>query len=126
MDLILIRGRACDRVQVKYARSDGRTLVVRCRTQSLTGGRVRRTTRYTADTIDLLAVYDATQDRCYHIPGSEIATGMSVMTLRLSPARNGQRAGTRDADAYRRLPSAMEPDGFEPTTSCLQSRRSTS
>ncbi len=124
VDLILIREGRCERVQVKYARSNGRTLEVRCRSQSLTGGKVRQTQRYTAATIDWLAVHDATLDRCFYIPAAELGNGMSVMTLRLAPPRNGQERRIRRAEDYASLP-AMEPAGLEPATSSLQRTRST-
>jgi hypothetical protein len=58
-DLILCRDNgALERVQVKYARSDGRVISVRTRSHSLTNGRVKATKRYTADMIDWLAVWD--------------------------------------------------------------------
>ena len=92
---------ALERVQVKYATSDGRTLVVRCRSHSLTNGRVRVTKKYTSRTIDWLAVYDATSEALFYIPASELGAGMSELRLRLVPARNNQRARTRMADRYR-------------------------
>ena len=99
-DLILCRGNALERVQVKYTRSDGRAVHVRCRSQSLTNGRVRATKRYTAETVDWIAVYDASTERCFYIPSVELADGRSLLTLRLEPALNGQRTGIRDASAY--------------------------
>jgi hypothetical protein len=53
-----------------------------------------------AETIDLLAVYDVTSDRCYYVPASELGTGRSTLCLRLKPAKNGQRIGTRPAEHY--------------------------
>lgn len=50
--------------------------------------------------IDLLAVYDATSDRCYYVPAKELGAGRSTLCLRLTPARNGQRLGTRPAEDY--------------------------
>ena len=48
-DLILCRDDGeLERVQVKYARSNGRVISVRPRSQSLTNGRVRATKHYTA------------------------------------------------------------------------------
>jgi hypothetical protein len=73
---------------------------VRCRSQSLTSGRVRAIKRYTAETIDWIAVYDERSGRCFYVPASELADGRSVLTLRLTPARNGQLKGVRDADDY--------------------------
>jgi hypothetical protein len=99
-DLVLIRDLRLERVQVKHTRSNGAVISVRCGSHSLTNGKVRRTKQYTARTIDLLAVYDATTDRCYYIPAAELGQGRSVMHLRLKPARNGQRVGTRPAENY--------------------------
>jgi len=53
-----------------------------------------------AETIDILAVYDATSDRCYYIPATELGSGRSTLCLRLKPAKNGQRIGTRPAEDY--------------------------
>jgi hypothetical protein len=99
-DLVLARGERLERVQVKYTRSDGAVINVRCRSHSLTNGKIRRTKQYTAKTIDLLAVYDATTDRCYYVPAAELGTGRSTLSLRVAPARNGQRVGTRPAGNY--------------------------
>ena len=101
-DLIVDRG-SLERVQVKYARSNGEVVVVRCRSHSLTNGRVRATKRYTAESIDWLAVYDAGTGRCFYIPAAELGAGREILHLRLSPARNGQRAGIRPAGAYTRI-----------------------
>jgi hypothetical protein len=99
-DLILIRDRDLARVQVKHTRSNGAVVDVRCGSHSLTNGKVRRTKKYTAQTIDLLAVYDATSERCYYVPASELGSGRFSLSLRLVPARNGQSRGTRRAEDY--------------------------
>jgi hypothetical protein len=99
-DLVLIRSERLERVQVKFTRSDGAVINVRCRSHSLTNGKVRRIKHYTAGTIDLLAVYDDTSERCYYIPAAELGSGRSTLCLRLTPARNGQRVGTRPAEPY--------------------------
>jgi len=99
-DLIVCRDEKLERVQCKYARSDGEVVALRCYSHSLTNGRVRATKRYTAATIDWLAVYDATSDRCYYIPAAELGAGRSLMHLRLAPTRNNQASGIRRADAY--------------------------
>jgi len=83
-----------------YAESDGSVLTVRCRSHSLTNGRVRQTKRYTAAMIDWLAVYDRTTDRCYYVPATELGGGRDIMHLRLTPALNGQRIGINFADHY--------------------------
>src|SRR5881398_332372 len=72
-----------ERVQVKYAESDGNVVPVRARSHSLTNGKVRATKLYTKETIDRLAVYDATTDRCFYVPAAELGEGMSILHLRL-------------------------------------------
>ncbi len=129
-DLIADLDGQIHRVQVKYTESDGEVIVVRCRSHSLTNGRVRRTKHYTSETIDWIAVYDRTSDHCYYLPADELGTGKSMLHLRLVPTRNGQRIGVRDAGDYAdpdlsRDPR-MEPAGLEPATSRMQTGRSSS
>lgn len=129
-DLIADYGGILHRVQVKYTTSDGQVVVVRCRSHSLTNGRIRRTKQYTAATVDWIAVYDKTSDRCYYCPSTELGSGRSSLGLRLAPARNGQLARTRNAEDYTepdlscRPGLSMEPAGFEPATFAMQARRS--
>jgi hypothetical protein len=99
-DLVLIRDDRLERVQVKYVESDGAVLRVKCFSHSLTNGKVRKTKCYTAETIDLLAVYDNTSSRCFYVPASELGSGRSILHLRLKPALNGQLVGTRPAENY--------------------------
>ena len=99
-DLIVCRHGALERVQVKYTESDGEVIVVRCRSHSLTSGRIRQTKRYTAATVDWVAAYDATTERCYYIPASALEEGRATLSLRLRPARNSQRARIRPACDY--------------------------
>lgn len=100
-DLILCRDDgALERVQVKYVRSDGCVIEIRSRSHSLTNGKVRCTKRYTAAMIDWLAVWDAVLDRCFYVPAAELGAGMHLLTLRLSPSRNGQVRGIRPAERY--------------------------
>lgn len=119
------------RVQVKHTRSDGRIILVRCRSHSLTNGKIRATKRYTAATVDWIAVYDCTTERCYYCPSRELGErGRSGLTLRLQPPRNGQRIGIRNAEVYTEpnfsLDPSVEPAGIEPATSSVQGRRSAS
>jgi PD-(D/E)XK endonuclease len=99
-DLIVNREGALERVQVKYAKSDGARLLVGCRSNSLTNGKVRAIKYYTAETIDWIAAYDPTTDRCYYIAASELGGGMSELTLRLEPPRNCQVRHIRNATDY--------------------------
>jgi hypothetical protein len=61
---------------------------------------LRSVKHYTAETIDWLAVYDVTSQRCYYVPARELGDGMSSLTLRLAPTRNGQHQGIRFATDY--------------------------
>jgi hypothetical protein len=100
-DLILCREDGkFERVQVKYVRSDGSVIEVRCRSHSLTNGKVRSTKHYTAAMIDWLAIWDAALDRCFYVPAAELGAGMWVLSLRLGPTRNNQRRGIRPAERY--------------------------
>ena len=100
-DLILCRANgALERVQVKYVRSDGRIIMVRPRSESLTNGKVRGIKYYTAATIVWLAFWDAIADRCYYVPAAELGAGMSSLSLRVAPTLNKQAHGIRFADDY--------------------------
>jgi hypothetical protein len=116
------------RIQVKFTKSDGRRILIRCRSHSLTKGKIRQTKHYTAAMVDWIVVYDRTSDRCYYCPSSELGLGRCELSLRLTPARNGQHLGIRNAGDYLNPDftsrSPMEPAGIEPATSCLQSTRS--
>lgn len=59
-DLIVDRDGRLERVQVKHTRSDGHVVLVRCRSVSVTNGKVMAVKRYTAEMVEWLAVYDAT------------------------------------------------------------------
>jgi hypothetical protein len=73
-DLVLIRDDRLERVQVKYAESDGSVVKVKCFSHSLTNG------------------------KCFYIPARDLGeTGRSTMHLRLKPALNKQYLGTRPA-----------------------------
>ena len=99
-DLVVCRDDKLERVQVKYACSNGEVIPVKCYSHSLTNGKVRQTKHYTVETIDWLAVYDPVTDACYYVPASELGTGRSVLHLRLTDARNNQRLGVRLASDY--------------------------
>lgn len=55
-DLVLCREDRLERVQVKFTESNGEVVFVRCRSMSLTNGKVRRVKHYTAQTVDWIAV----------------------------------------------------------------------
>jgi hypothetical protein len=129
-DLICDTGEALHRVQVKYTESDGRVVAVRCRSSSLTKGKVLQVKHYTAASVDWIAVYDRTSECCYYIPAVGLGDGRDILHLRLRQPLNNQRIGIRFAEDYRAFPNPrmppleMEPAGFEPAPSALQTPRS--
>lgn len=98
-DLVLgIAGRLY-RVQCKWARRSGEVVQINLETSRRTAdGYVR--TRYTADEVDAIAAYCDELNECYLIPIESVAR-KSAISLRLSPARNGQRAALNWAEQYR-------------------------
>ena len=95
----------------------------------LTNGKSGQVKCYTASMIDLIAIWDRTTDRCFYVPATELGAGKWMLHLRLSPAQNGQQARTRNAEDHCDLPGlpvAVEPAGFEPATSRMQTGRSPS
>lgn len=99
-DLIIEREGRRERVQVKYTESNGSVVTVRCRSHSLTNGKIKRTKKYTASMIDWLAVYDRFTRCCYYVPATELGEGKSSIRLRLVPALNGQRDRINFAERY--------------------------
>jgi prevent-host-death family protein len=99
-DVALEIGGDLFRVQVKWGRlSPARDVVVvalvtsRCTPR----GHVRRT--YTEREVDLFAVYCGELDRCFLLPARLLAN-RTVVYLRLTPPRNGQRACINLADDF--------------------------
>ena len=132
-DIVIDRDGRLERVQVKYADRKGAASVeVRCYSQTVISGKVRSITPYTADSIDWLALYEATSDRCCYIPAAELGTGRMRLTMRFAPTANNQARKIRFADRYldlqdpnsRLAEESMEPAGLEPAPSDLQNRRS--
>lgn len=98
-DLVIgVAGRLL-RIQCKWAKRRGEVISVNL-TRSRRGpdGFIRRT--YTEEEIDAVGVYCGDIDSCFLIPIGEVE-GNSAFQLRLSPARNGQRAALHFADEYR-------------------------
>jgi hypothetical protein len=104
-DVAIIRGDRIERVQVKYVTPVDGVLPVRCRSHSLTNGKVRAVKKYTCRSVDWLAAYNAADGRCFYIPASELGAGRAQLQLRLTPARNGQQKGIRRAADYTTIPS---------------------
>ena len=86
------------RVQCKWGRLRADTVAVHTSANRLTpAGYVR--TPYGEDEIDSLAVYCGKLDSCYLLPAALVA-GKHQIRLRLTPPKNGQRAGLNWAADY--------------------------
>jgi prevent-host-death family protein len=98
-DLVLEVGGRLLRVQCKWGRCDGETILVSLKSSyhSPTRGYVVR--KYAADEVDAIAVYCEHTRCCYLLPIDAVA-GVGLITLRLTPARNNQRAALNLAADY--------------------------
>lgn len=86
------------RVQCKWAKRQGDVVFVNLSTSRRTReGYVR--TLYSAMEVDAIGAYCEELDACFLIP-IEIAEGKNAISLRLAPARNGQRAALNWAEQY--------------------------
>ncbi len=97
-DLVIDTGPHLLRVQCKWGRLLDDVIVVRTSTSRHTP-RGYVSTTYTADEIDVLAVYCGALDRCFALAASDIA-GVRQVHLRPGAAKNNQRTGVRMADAH--------------------------
>lgn len=97
-DLVLDVGSRLLRVQCKWASRKGAVVQVQIAGSHLTpGGYVRR--RYFGTEIDAIAAYCGELDRCYLLPMELVADKWTIQ-LRISPPKNGQRAGLNWATDY--------------------------
>jgi prevent-host-death family protein len=98
-DLVLEVANRLLRVQCKWGACDGEKISVRLASSyhSPTRGYVVR--KYTAEEVDAIAVYCDHTRRSYLLPIEAVA-GLGLLTLRLTPARNNQRAAVNLAAAY--------------------------
>ena len=105
-DLIVYRDGKLERVQCKFAASNGEVVEVRCRSCNNW-----MTYSYTADMVDWIAVYDQTTDKCYYVPAQMLGGGRTLIHLRLVPTRNNQKQRLLWADRFLDLdPTAVYPD----------------
>ncbi len=86
------------RVQCKWANKQGDVVRINLATSRRSGSGYVRTT-YTSAEIDAIGAYCHEMRTCFLIP-IEVAEGKHVLTLRLAPARNGQRAALNWAEQY--------------------------
>lgn len=99
-DLALEIGGDLFRVQVKWGRLNrARDVVIAQLATSRCTPRGHVRTTYTEHEVDLFAVYCGDLDRCFLLPAQPLAN-RTVVYLRLTPARNGQRACINLADEF--------------------------
>ncbi len=99
-DLALDIGGRLWRVQVKAGKlSKARDVVIVHTSTSRYTPRGYVSTTYSAQEIDLIGVYGAELDRCFLIPISVVEDRYAIQ-LRLTPARNAQRACINLADDF--------------------------
>ena len=97
-DLIFGIGGQLFRVQCKtVSRRDGVLVVSTTSKWHAQDGYVTRS--YSSEEIDAVAAYDHEADRCYLLP-IDLVGGMRLISLRVDPPRNGQRAGLHYAPDY--------------------------
>lgn len=128
-DLVMSIGGRLLRVQCKWASCQGDVIYVRLRStrHSPTRGYVVAT--YDRTEIDAVAVYCGDLDRCYLLP-IDLVEGCGVITLRLKPTRNSQRAALNWASEYEfpgavaqlaeRVDGIDEAEGSNPSSSTNQ------
>ncbi len=88
------------RVQVKYVKSNSETLTVRTRVHTVLAGRVSKTKTYTAEMIDVIAVYDRTTDQCFYLPVSLVEGRESIILRLTSVTKCGRVKGVNWASDY--------------------------
>jgi hypothetical protein len=81
-DLILVRDRRFERVQVKYTEEKDGVIIVRARCHSVVKGKVSRTKVYTSEHVDWVAVYEKKSGMCYYLPSSMLNTSTGLLTIR--------------------------------------------
>ena len=97
-DLVVDTGRKLLRVQCKTGRHEGGVVVSMLRTNRRVSGGYRTTT-YTAQEVDAIAIYCMELDRCYLVPIA-VVEGRSCIHLRLEPSRNNQKMSIHWAEQY--------------------------
>lgn len=101
-DLILDKNNSLYRVQIKYVESNLDFLKVRLSSVTKQTARKLIHKPLSKDKVDLLAVYDRTDDICYYIPLS-VCEGKQQLTLRKTSPKNNQKSKIFWAKDYLRV-----------------------
>ena len=128
-DLVLGIGGRLLRVQCKSASRKGEVIEVRLKSSYHSPTRGYVTSTYDSSEVDAVAVYCEEAACCYLLP-IELAAGRVMLSLRLSPARNNQRAALNLAAQYEfpgavaqleeRVAGSDEVRGSSPLSSTLE------
>ena len=97
-DLIFETGSRLYRVQCKYARLHGDTVVIRCYSTRRAREGLRKRTYY-AEELDLITAYCPELDRCL-LASADQFDGRTQLDLRVRPSRNNQRRGINWVDDF--------------------------
>jgi hypothetical protein len=89
-DLIVYRHQgSLERVQVKYSKSNGKVLKVKCRSTNNWQNK-----KYTVAEIDWIAAFDTLTKQLYFIHSDYVGdNGKNIIHLRLTKPANGQKSG---------------------------------
>ena len=87
------------RTQVKWGRLHGEVIKVQLETCRATPNKGYVRTRYSSNEVDLIGVWCQSLSTAYLIPMEDVV-GLTILHLRLSPARNNQKVGVRYASRY--------------------------
>jgi prevent-host-death family protein len=98
-DLVFDLGHRLLRAQCKWASRKGQVVVISCRASYHSPGRGYVRSSYMPADVDVIAAYCSQTASFYAIPVRPFA-GQTQIHLRLSPARNGQRAALHFAQDY--------------------------
>lgn len=92
-DIVAERDNKFLRIQVKYVTPKSGALYVNCRSSNNWS-----VLPYTADQIDMMAVFNARDREVYYVPVDQMRKG--AMQLRLDPPKNNQSAKIRYAKTF--------------------------
>ena len=98
-DLVLGVASRLLRVQCKWGSRRGEVITARLESSYHSPTRGYVTATYDDSEVDAVAVYCGELERCYLLP-IDLVSGRGSVTLRLSPARNKQRAALNSAAEY--------------------------
>lgn len=87
-DLIVDINGSLKRIQIKYTKSNGETIHVRCRSLCAAA---KYNYKYTSKDIDYIAVYDETINKCFYIKSALLGNGRNSISLRIIESKSGQK-----------------------------------